>query len=739
MKTDILLSSTSYPIFLILLLGGVYFTIKLGFIQLRYPFLSLKILAGALDWRSSHGRITPGQAFFAGSLGSLIPGSFAATMLALIVTGPAIFPLLWLIHFFQASTEYVLSTSTHRSRQRNQKGLIESSPLLAATKLTRVRWAGLLYSVFFIFAALNAGSILNIFLLKPVTAPLKNIIPTPGALGLSVAFLFGVGLIVAGGIRRIGNFAKFTGYASIILVVAAIFSISLNPVVHTTQFLKAMVNDILLPYQRSQLPTTLLSVSVYFALAEYGSGRLSSIAGAVRTDHSAKQGLVAQLFPFLQIIFSFIVAVLLFGQLQVQDSMSKIDIEQTVTILSQVFSTISVIQTNEIVSPISYIFIFVLLLFLLLSTITWLYAGNMTFRHLTNNRIPNLFPVMAFIIALLTGYLSETKVITASTFLFSYIGFALFSSGFATLLAFLFIKHARQDLIRYHNSNQGKRDISRDLYLMLLTLLPANLISKFFGAIALTRFPRPLQNFALRWFAKAYNINLDEAEKPITEYPSLNSFFTRALKPGVRPIDKGKKTIVSPVDGKLSRMGVIQEGLLIQAKGIYYNLKDLLGNDTFANRFEDGHYCVIYLSPQDYHRMHTPFECEVLGFTYEPGRLFPVNQIAVEGLTGLFPKNERLMSLLRTKFGHIAMIKVGATNVGKIAVTYDSIRTNTWFRKRRAHLYENPPRLNRGDEIGRFEMGSTVILLFEPNTMEFAEGRFEGEKLKLGEPLGIFH
>ncbi|MBW7859323.1 MAG: sodium:alanine symporter family protein, partial [Leptonema sp. (in: Bacteria)] len=454
MKTDILLSSTSYPIFLILLLAGMYLTVKLGFIQLRYPFLSLKILAGALDWRSSQGRITPGQAFFAGSLGSLIPGSFAATILALVISGPAIFPLLWLIHFFQASTEYVLSTSTHRSRERNQKGLIESSPLLAATRLTRVRWAGLLYSVFFILAALNAGSILNIFLLKTVTAPLKNVIPIPGALGLSIAFLFAVGLITAGGIRRIGSFAKFTGYASIILIIAAVFSISFNPVVHTTNFFKAMFADIILPYQRSQLPTTLLSVSVYFALAEYGSGRLSTIAGAVRTDHSAKQGLVAQLFPLLQILLSFIVAVLLYGQLSAKEITTKLDIEQIVSILSQVFSTVLVIQIDELVSPISYVFIAVLLLFLVLSTITWLYAGNMTFRHLTNNRIPNLFAVVAFLIALLTGYFYESKAITAPKFLYSYIGFALFSSGFATLLAFLFVKYARQDLIRYNNSNQ---------------------------------------------------------------------------------------------------------------------------------------------------------------------------------------------------------------------------------------------------------------------------------------------
>lgn len=744
MKTDIIISSTSYPFFLILLLGGLFLTLRMGWIQLRYPFLSLKILAGALDWKGSRGKITPGQAYFAGSLGSLVPGTMAGSALALLFAGPSIFPLLWFIHFLQASTEYILSTATLRTRNRSQKGFMESSLLLAATKLTRVRWAGLLHSIFFIGSALLAGSLLNMHLLHTVSQPLRSEIPAPGPMGLSVSFLFIVILILAGGIRRIGLFARFTAYAGILLLLAVLFSLSFDPLTHTAHFWNALLADPLQPYSAEQLPVTMLSVAVYFSMSEFAGGRLATISGLVRTDHPAKQGLVAQLFPAAQIIISFMAAALLYERFPVQSNIlaagnADAVVDQASALLNQVFSTFLLIGQPDAVAPISYVLVGVFALFMVLSTTTWLYTGSMTFRHLTGSRIPNVFPALFILLLLYAGYALESGSFYETVYFSSYTGFALFSTVFGILLALLFAKHSRQDLVRYQNSREGKQDVSRDLYLMLLSLLPANLLSRFFGAFSLIRFPRPIQTLALKLFARAYKINLEEAEKPIEQYPSLNAFFTRALKPGVRPIDMGRKTIISPVDARLSRMGVIQEGLLIQAKGIYYTLKDLLGDPQFVPLFEDGHYCVLYLSPQDYHRMHTPFECDVLGYTYSPGRLFPVNKIAVEGLTGLFPKNERLTSILKTRYGHIAMIKVGATNVGRIRVTYDSIKTNTWFRKRKAHMYSKPVKMRRGEEIGRFEMGSTVILVFEKGRMEFHKERHEGEKLKLGQPLGYFH
>lgn len=739
MKSDVILSSTSLPIFLLLLLGGLYLSFRTGWVQLRYPFLSLKVLAGALDWKGSRGKITPGRAFFAGTLGSLVPGTLAGSVFALVVSGPGIFPLLWAIHILQSSAEFILATSTLRTRDRGHQGRMQSSLVLAAEKLTRIRWVGLLYAAFFAATSLVAGSIINVYLLAQVAGPLRATIPLPGPLGLSVGLLVAVVLVTAGGIRRISLIGKYSAFISIFALLVGIIALACNPPTQTATFVRSLLDG---PFSRGDMQTTALSVAIYFALAEFGNGRLALISGLVRTDHAAKQGLAALLFPMFQIGLSFLVGALAFDRLDTSSLQAESGnlLNTSMLLLDRFFGSVSALQMPEggWMAPIAHLLTGVILLLLMLSTVTWLYAGNMTFRHLLRGRLPNIFPAVSVLLVLTTGLLSETGSQLASIIFSSYLALALFTTLFAVLLAVLFARSARQELVRYQNSREGRGDISRDLYLMFMQLIPANLVSRAFGWFSLIRFPRPIQNLALQLFAKAYRINLEEAALPLESYPSLNAFFTRELKPGVRPIDTGRRIIISPVDARLSRMGRIQEGLLIQAKGIYYNLKDLIGDAEIAPRFQNGHYCVLYLSPQDYHRIHTPFQCEVVGYTYSPGQLFPVNDLAVHGVYGLFPKNERLTSILRTKHGHIAMIKVGAVNVGKIRVTYDSVRTNTWFRRRKAHLYFEPPTLDKGAEIGRFEMGSTVILLFEPDTMEFLSERFEGEKVKLGQGIGRF-
>ncbi len=145
-----------------------------------------------------------------------------------------------------------------------------------------------------------------------------------------------------------------------------------------------------------------------------------------------------------------------------------------------------------------------------------------------------------------------------------------------------------------------------------------------------------------------------------------------------------------------------------------------------------------YLSPQDYHRIHSPAYGRILGYTYSPGTLFSVNAVAVQGLTGLFPKNERLTSYLQTEHGLVALVKVGATNVGKISVTYDTIRTNRWIRLPKRHTYLEEKFIGRGEEIGRFEMGSTVILLFERDMMEFSRELAMEQKVRFGQAIGRY-
>ena len=235
-----------------------------------------------------------------------------------------------------------------------------------------------------------------------------------------------------------------------------------------------------------------------------------------------------------------------------------------------------------------------------------------------------------------------------------------------------------------------------------------------------------------------FGVKLEEAARPIESYGSLLEFFTRELRPGVRRVDQGEGTAVSPVDGRIARLGVVESGQMIQAKGLDYTVSELLGSASDGEAFDGGAFVVIYLAPGDYHRIHCPFEGGVTGLVRLPGALFPVNEAAVAHIPGLFGRNERLVTWLATEFGRVAVVKVGALNVGSIRVTYDDVKTNRPFAGRLVRDYAEPHPLARGEELGRFENGSTVILLFEKGAFLFDEALHEGQKILLGEAIGRF-
>lgn len=277
--------------------------------------------------------------------------------------------------------------------------------------------------------------------------------------------------------------------------------------------------------------------------------------------------------------------------------------------------------------------------------------------------------------------------------------------------------------------------IGQDVYLIFLTILPQNLVSRMFGWIAATPLPRFLREPVILAYARAFGVTVEEAEKEIPEYRSLNRFFTRYLKPGARPLEGDEGTVASPVDGTVLRFGDITEGLLIQAKAMQYSLADLLEFPEYQSRFEGGKFLVIYLSPRDYHRIHFHAGGKVPGYTYSPGDLFTVNPAAVERLEALFAKNERLTTYIENPRGLTAIVKVGATNVGRIRLEYDNYWTNRWFRRPFQKKYAEPLAVTRGQEMGRFEMGSTVILLFEKNSVEFLPVIQEKNKVRFGQGI----
>ena len=242
----------------------------------------------------------------------------------------------------------------------------------------------------------------------------------------------------------------------------------------------------------------------------------------------------------------------------------------------------------------------------------------------------------------------------------------------------------------------------------------------------------------LKAFSRMYGIEPNEMELPLKRYTSLNSFFIRNLKTGSRTIDAKKKAIVSPVDGKVLSFGLLSAGDMIQSKGIPLKLREILNHHTLYPKFKKGIWMTIYLAPQNYHRVHSPVTGSVIARSYSPGRLLPVNELAVNLVRDLFSKNERLTSYMKTEFGYVALTKVGATNVGKIKLSYDtSANTNGWFRSPQNHEYEIPVPIKKGEELARFEMGSTVILFVENDRAKWLNLK-EKQNVQLGQSIGLF-
>ena len=274
-----------------------------------------------------------------------------------------------------------------------------------------------------------------------------------------------------------------------------------------------------------------------------------------------------------------------------------------------------------------------------------------------------------------------------------------------------------------------------------LYLLPHHLVSRV--VFRLTRLQTRHCAFAIKNFSKIFKIDMQEAlhESP-TDYPSFNAFFTRELKPGIRPPDASAQGIASPVDGCVSQIGTIQGEQIFQAKGHQYTTLDLLGGrpqDTAA--FKDGLFATLYLSPRDYHRIHMPFNAKLTSMHYIPGRLFSVAPHTVRVVPRLFARNERVVALFDTDAGKLAMVLVGAINVAAIETVWAGLITPPNTRNIIHRDYNGTAEtisLAKGEEMGRFNMGSTVILLMEKNA-DWREDLTEGSVVRMGESLGQFN
>lgn len=278
------------------------------------------------------------------------------------------------------------------------------------------------------------------------------------------------------------------------------------------------------------------------------------------------------------------------------------------------------------------------------------------------------------------------------------------------------------------------------LFILSQYLLPHHLLSRLIGCAAECR-TGWFKNRLIGWFAKQYQVNMSEAQvEDLNAFAHFNDFFTRALKEGARPLDSTPNAVLCPADGAVSQLGKIEQGRVFQAKGHSYSVIELLGGDSQrAAAFMGGEFATIYLSPKDYHRVHMPLTGTLREMVYVPGRLFSVNQTTAENVPELFARNERVVCLFDTERGPMAVVLVGAMIVASIETVWAGLVTPP-KRALKTFSYDEAARapitLEKGAEMGRFKLGSTAIVLFGPDQVQWAETLTANSPVQMGQHLG---
>jgi phosphatidylserine decarboxylase len=273
------------------------------------------------------------------------------------------------------------------------------------------------------------------------------------------------------------------------------------------------------------------------------------------------------------------------------------------------------------------------------------------------------------------------------------------------------------------------------VFVWLQYVLPQHALSRL--VLAATRVRTPwFKNILTRGFLRLYPIDMSDAGEPDPlRYASFNEFFTRSLRSGARPVSMAADSIASPVDGAISECGLIENDRLLQAKGRHYTLQDLLAGQDWAGSFEGGSFATVYLAPFNYHRIHMPVRGTLRETVYVPGRLFSVNAATARQVPRLFARNERVLTLFDTEFGGFGLVMVGALNVGSIATVWAGDIAPA-ARRVVTRLQSPCISLDKGEELGRFNMGSTVILLFQADRARWHPLLRSGSIVQLGQAIG---
>ena len=277
-----------------------------------------------------------------------------------------------------------------------------------------------------------------------------------------------------------------------------------------------------------------------------------------------------------------------------------------------------------------------------------------------------------------------------------------------------------------------------ELFIALQRLLPQHALSRLIARAAESKMPW-LKNLLIKRAIAAFHINMDEAaSSDLDDYENFNSFFTRALKEGARPMNHDSDALVSPADGAVSQAGAITRQRIIQAKGSDYSASRLLGDSEEAKLYENGAFTTIYLSPKDYHRVHMPIAGTLISTRYIPGDLFSVNDKTAQGLPGLFARNERLVCQFDSELGQFALVFVGAMLVAGIETVWGGFETPGRGAVRNADFSGRDLSFDKGEEIGRFKFGSTVILLFQNDKVDWQDSFIPKAAVRMGEKIANY-
>lgn len=268
-----------------------------------------------------------------------------------------------------------------------------------------------------------------------------------------------------------------------------------------------------------------------------------------------------------------------------------------------------------------------------------------------------------------------------------------------------------------------------------LRILPRERLSRMLGSLADLRGPSPLLRQAIRTFIRVYDVDMSDYVVPEGGFESFNHFFTRELRPGARRLEPDPRTVVSPADGRIEDLGPIEGAATLRVKGRPYRVAELLGSEEEAAGYEGGQYFIVYLSPRDYHRVHAPVTGPVRMLRHVPGTLFPVNTIGTEYVPRLFARNERVALFQESEtYGTVGVILVGAMGVGRIGLSFDDLLTNTGQVGGERRYGVGAPELERGEELGVFNLGSTVIVFVGPRVkLRFCKQA--GDVVRMGEAV----